>query len=210
MRSSRARRGNAGQGQLQVEFSLKTLQASTTHTAEPPTQLRRELGLGSAAAAVAGEGPSPLAFSSLPAGMAELLLGSPFWLLFAWLLIGAISHGSTLCFGELRSALCEADMYVYLRQAFGEPSRAVWMDRRAGNGCRRLGRAGRGHGYLLVLHLRWSTTVQSRGGPVHLGDLCARRGGHHLALDFCATYVAQVRHPCAAGDLAPGVHLGSS
>ena len=55
-----------------------------------------------------------------PAGMAKLL-GSPFWLLFVWLLMGAISMSGALCFGELAARYPEAGgLYVYLREAFGE------------------------------------------------------------------------------------------
>jgi len=95
------------------------MQASTTHTAEPPTRLRRELGLGSAAAAVAGEAIAVGIFLT-PAGMAKLL-GSPFWLLFAWLLMGAMTMAGALCFGELAARYPEAGgIYIYLREAFGE------------------------------------------------------------------------------------------
>ena len=55
-----------------------------------------------------------------PAGMAKLL-GSPFWLLFVWLLMGAVSLSGALCFGELAARYPEAGgLYVYLREAFGE------------------------------------------------------------------------------------------
>ncbi|HZM10011.1 MAG TPA: amino acid permease [Candidatus Limnocylindrales bacterium] len=84
-----------------------------------PVRLRRELGLGSAAAAVAGEAIAVGIFLT-PAGMAKLL-GSPFWLLFVWLLMGAISISGALCFGELAARYPEAGgLYVYLREAFGE------------------------------------------------------------------------------------------
>src|SRR5450631_975360 len=52
-------------------------------TEAQPIRLRRELGLGSAAAAVAGEAIAVGIFLT-PAGMAKLL-GSPFWLLFVYL-----------------------------------------------------------------------------------------------------------------------------
>jgi basic amino acid/polyamine antiporter, APA family len=81
--------------------------------------LRRELGLGSAAAAVAGEAIAVGIFLT-PAGMAKSL-GSPFWLLVVWLFMGAISMSGALCFGELAARYPEAGgLYVYLREAFGE------------------------------------------------------------------------------------------
>ena len=90
-----------------------------TNTAAQPIRLRRELGLGSAAAAVAGEAIAVGIFLT-PAGMAKLL-GSPFWLLFVWLLMGAVSMSGALCFGELAARYPEAGgLYVYLREAFGE------------------------------------------------------------------------------------------
>src|SRR5450631_2474054 len=92
---------------------------STTHTAEPPTRLRRELGLGSAAAAVAGEAIAVGIFLT-PAGMARSL-GSPFWLLIVWLVMGGITISGALCFGELAARYPEAGgLYIYLREAFGE------------------------------------------------------------------------------------------
>ncbi len=81
--------------------------------------LRRELGLGSAAAAVAGEAIAVGIFLT-PAGMARSL-GSPFWLLMVWLVMGAITISGALCFGELTARYPEAGgLYVYLREAFGE------------------------------------------------------------------------------------------
>ena len=81
--------------------------------------LRRELGLGSAAAAVAGEAIAVGIFLT-PAGMARSL-GSPFWLLIVWLVMGGITISGALCFGELAARYPEAGgLYVYLREAFGE------------------------------------------------------------------------------------------
>jgi len=94
------------------------MQSALTDAARP-ARLRRELGLGSAAAAVAGEAIAVGIFLT-PAGMAKLL-GSPFWLMFVWLLMGAISMSGALCFGELAARYPEAGgLYVYLREAFGE------------------------------------------------------------------------------------------
>ena len=116
--------------------------------------LRRELGLGSAAAAVAGEAIAVGIFLT-PAGMARSL-GSPFWLLMVWLVMGAITVSGALCFGELAARYPEAGgLYVYLREAFGERVAFLygWMSllvmdpgshRRAGGRWR----------YLWRLHLR--------------------------------------------------------
>ena len=81
--------------------------------------LRRELGLGSAAAAVAGEAIAVGIFLT-PAGMARSL-GSPFWLLMVWLVMGGITISGALCFGELAARYPEAGgLYIYLREAYGE------------------------------------------------------------------------------------------
>ena len=91
----------------------------TTTAVSRSEGLRRELGLGSAAAAVAGEAIAVGIFLT-PAGMAKSL-GSPFWLLVVWLVMGAISLSGALCFGELAARYPEAGgIYVYLREAYGE------------------------------------------------------------------------------------------
>ena len=47
-------------------------------------------------------------------------LGSPFWLLVVWLLMGAMALCGALCYGELAARFPEAGgAYVYLREAFG-------------------------------------------------------------------------------------------
>jgi basic amino acid/polyamine antiporter, APA family len=80
--------------------------------------LRRELGLGSAAAAVAGEAIAVGIFLT-PAGMAKAL-GSPFWLLVVWLAVGAMTLSGALCYGELAGRFPRAGgAYVYLREGFG-------------------------------------------------------------------------------------------
>lgn len=56
-----------------------------------------------------------------PAGMAKSL-GSPFWLLIVWLLMGAMAACGALCYSELAARYPEAGGgYVYLREAFGRP-----------------------------------------------------------------------------------------
>ena len=80
--------------------------------------LRRQLGLGSAAAVVAGEAIAVGIFLT-PAGMAKSL-ASPFWLLIVWLAVGTMTLCGALCFGELAGRFPSAGgPYVYLRESFG-------------------------------------------------------------------------------------------
>src|SRR5258706_15874637 len=47
-------------------------------------------------------------------------LGSPFWLLIVWLLMGVMALSGALCYGELAARRPEAGGgYVYLREAYG-------------------------------------------------------------------------------------------
>src|SRR5262245_18964857 len=83
-----------------------------------PVELRRQLGLGSAAALVVGEVIGAGIFLTL-AGMARSL-GSPLWVLLIWLFMGAVSLCGALCLGELASRFPAAGgQYVYLREAYG-------------------------------------------------------------------------------------------
>ncbi|MFZ0883344.1 MAG: amino acid permease [Candidatus Acidiferrales bacterium] len=84
----------------------------------PDRELRRQLGLGSAAAIVAGEAIAVGIFLT-PADMTKSL-GSPFWLLAVWLAVGAMSLSGALCFGELAGRFPSAGgAYIYLRESFG-------------------------------------------------------------------------------------------
>jgi APA family basic amino acid/polyamine antiporter len=84
----------------------------------PKSDLRRELGLASATALVAGECIAVGIFLT-PAGMAKAL-GSPMWLLLVWLAVGAMTMTGALCYGELASRFPRAGgVYVYLQEAFG-------------------------------------------------------------------------------------------
>jgi APA family basic amino acid/polyamine antiporter len=84
----------------------------------PPGGLSRQLGLGSAVAAVAGESIAVGIFLT-PAGMARSL-GSPFWLLMVWLVMGAMALSGAFCYGELAARFPAAGGgYVYLREAYG-------------------------------------------------------------------------------------------
>ena len=62
-----------------------------------PKDLRRELGLASATAVVAGECIAVGIFLT-PAGMAKAL-GSPMWLLLVWLGVGAMTLSGALSYG---------------------------------------------------------------------------------------------------------------
>src|SRR3954470_21212581 len=47
-------------------------------------------------------------------------IGSPGWLLVAWLVAGALTIAGALCYGELAGMMPQAGgMYVYLREAYG-------------------------------------------------------------------------------------------
>ncbi len=92
--------------------------ATTTPNAAASDGLRRELGLGSATAAVAGSAIAVGIFLT-PAGMAKSL-GSPFWLLVVWLAVGVMTLSGALCFGELAGRFPRAGgQYVYLHETFG-------------------------------------------------------------------------------------------
>src|SRR5262245_974141 len=81
-------------------------------------ELRRQLGLGSAAALVVGQVIGAGIFLTL-AGMARSL-GSPLWVLLIWLFMGVVSLSGALCLGELASRYPAAGgQYVYLREAYG-------------------------------------------------------------------------------------------
>jgi basic amino acid/polyamine antiporter, APA family len=90
------------------------------HVSQHRSQLRRQLGLPTATALVVGEVIAVGIFLT-PAGMAKSL-GSPFWLLLVWLLMGLMALCGALCYGELAARFPEAGGgYVYLREAYGPP-----------------------------------------------------------------------------------------
>jgi basic amino acid/polyamine antiporter, APA family len=83
-----------------------------------PVTLKRQIGLRTATALIIGE-VIAIGIFLTPAGMAKSL-GSPFWLLVVWLLMGAMALCGALCYGELAAKFPEAGgAYVYLREAFG-------------------------------------------------------------------------------------------
>src|SRR5437016_9931410 len=80
--------------------------------------LRRQLGVPAVTALVVGEVVAIGIFLT-PAGMARSL-GSPFWLLIVWLLMGVMALSGALCYGELAARTPEVGGgYVYLREAYG-------------------------------------------------------------------------------------------
>src|SRR6266508_1151767 len=84
----------------------------------PQSALRRQLGLLAVTALVVGE-VIAIGIFLTPAGMARSL-GSPFWLLIVWLLMGLMALSGALCYGELAARAPEAGGgYVYLREAYG-------------------------------------------------------------------------------------------
>src|SRR5436190_12613828 len=97
----------------------------TTHKLENVSQLRaangslqRHLGLASATAAVAGESIAVGIFLT-PAGMAKSL-GSPFWLLLVWVVVGILAVCGALCYGELAARFPrDGGIYVYLLETCG-------------------------------------------------------------------------------------------
>ena len=82
------------------------------------TTLARQLGLTSATAAVVGQVIAVGIFLT-PAGM-DKGLGSPFWVLVVWIMMGTMALAGALCYGELAARFPEAGGgYVYLREAWG-------------------------------------------------------------------------------------------
>ena len=89
---------------------------------------RRQLGLASAVAAVAGETIAVGIFLT-PAGMAKSL-GSPFWLLLVWLVVGLLTICGALTYGELAARFPrDGGVYVYLTETFGRATAFLygWM-----------------------------------------------------------------------------------
>jgi len=81
-------------------------------------RLLRRLGLATATALIVGEVVGVGIFLT-PAGMAKSL-GSPFWLLVVWTLMGAMALCGALCYAELAARFPDAGGgYVYLRHAYG-------------------------------------------------------------------------------------------
>ncbi len=90
--------------------------------------LKRQFGLLTAVALIVGQVIAVGIFLT-PAGMAKSV-GSPFWLLAIWVVIGLMTLSGALCYGELASRFPEAGgSYVYLREAYGKGTAFLygWM-----------------------------------------------------------------------------------
>src|SRR6267154_3535049 len=97
---------------------MNTLSAKSISVSAAPMGLRRQLGLASATAAVAGECIAVGIFLT-PAGMAKSL-GSPFWLLVVWIVVGILAVCGALCYGELAARFPrDVGVYVYLSETCG-------------------------------------------------------------------------------------------
>src|SRR5882672_8699978 len=90
------------------------------HTVEPATlegDFKRELGLFDSTMVVCGSMIGSGIFI-VSAGMARQL-GSPGWLLIAWIVTGALTITAALSYGELAAMMPQAGgQYVYLREAY--------------------------------------------------------------------------------------------
>src|SRR5712672_1853805 len=97
---------------------MKTSSAKNIVANPAALGLRRQLGLASATAAVAGESIAVGIFLT-PAGMAKSL-GSPFWLLVVWIVVGILTVCGALCYGELAARFPrDGGVYVYLSETCG-------------------------------------------------------------------------------------------
>lgn len=91
-------------------------------------QLKRQFGLWTAVALIIGQVIAVGIFLT-PAGMAKSV-GSPFWLLVIWILMGAMTLSGALCYGGLAARFPEAGgSYVYLREIYGKAAAFLygWM-----------------------------------------------------------------------------------
>jgi basic amino acid/polyamine antiporter, APA family len=106
------------QPNLVFKVDTTTTDIATTAAHAEHAGLQRRLGLASATAVVAGEAIAVGIFLT-PAGMAKSL-GSPFWLLLVWIVVGAMTLSGALCYGELAARFPRTGgTYVYLEEAYG-------------------------------------------------------------------------------------------
>src|SRR5947209_16650861 len=107
---------------------MNTLSAKSISALPAAIGLRRQLGLASAIAAVAGETIAVGIFLT-PAGMAKSL-GSPFWLLVVWLVVALLTICGALTYGELAARFPrDGGVYVFLAETFGRSTSFLygWM-----------------------------------------------------------------------------------
>ena len=91
-------------------------------------QLKRQFGLWTATALIVGQVIAVGIFLT-PAAMAKAV-GSPFWLLVIWVLMGAMTLSGALCYGELAARFPQAGgSYVYLREIYSRTTAFLygWM-----------------------------------------------------------------------------------
>jgi len=82
------------------------------------TSLKRQFGLWTAVSVIVGQ-VIAVGIFLVPAGMAKSV-GSPFWLLLVWLLLGLHTLAGAMCYAELAARFPEAGgTYVYLREGYG-------------------------------------------------------------------------------------------
>jgi APA family basic amino acid/polyamine antiporter len=82
-------------------------------------KLDRHFGLTTAVATIVSQVIGVGIFLT-PAGMAKAV-GSPFWLLIVWLVMGGMTLSGALCYSELASRFPDSGgTYIYLRQAYGD------------------------------------------------------------------------------------------
>jgi basic amino acid/polyamine antiporter, APA family len=85
---------------------------------EATTELKRLIGVRTATALIVGD-VIAIGIFLTPANMAKGI-GSPFWLLVVWVVMGAITLCGALCYGELAARYPQAGGgYVYLREGYG-------------------------------------------------------------------------------------------
>jgi len=102
--------------------------AQGTANSVPNSTPRRQLGLASAIAAVAGETIAVGIFLT-PAGMAKSL-GSPFYLLLIWAVVGILTICGALTYGELAARFPrDGGVYVFLEESYGRGTAFLygWM-----------------------------------------------------------------------------------
>ena len=115
-----SKRGHDSCGARRFAFSLSVQKPRPGPPGTGPYALKRELGTWSVVALVISEVVAVGIFLT-PATMARTL-GSPFWLLVVWLIMGLMALSGALCYGELAARLPRAGGgYVYLREAYGRP-----------------------------------------------------------------------------------------
>src|SRR6266850_4934998 len=98
--------------------NLRVLCVSLFQSLPATNELKRRIGVRTATALVVGEVIAVGIFLT-PASMAKSL-GSPFWLLLIWIVMGAMALCGALCYGELAARYPQAGgAYVYLRESYG-------------------------------------------------------------------------------------------